>query len=115
MSYTSINQCAHDQEFLARIQACAAQEGHDNPEYATDVLLRWPVASYPEIAEAYEYAVGSHNPNPGKDPGVISDAQILAVVQPILKPPPPRCHEPVVQPDAVTGLPGVDGRPVPSR
>jgi hypothetical protein len=86
MSYTTINQCANDPEMQARITACAASEGHDNPEYAMSVLLRWPVASYAEVAEAYAYAVDQDNPSPGGDPGVVSDAMILAVCQPILSP-----------------------------
>ena len=89
MSYTSIHQCATDPELQARITACAAQEGHENPEYAMSVLLRWPVASYPETEAAYKYALDQLNPHPGSDPGVINDAMILAVVQPILNPPPP--------------------------
>lgn len=89
MSYTSIHRCANDEAFQARLMAAAAQEGSDNPEYAMSVLLRWPVSSATDIAEAYEYAINSSNPNPGGDPTVITDAQILAKVQPILNPPPP--------------------------
>lgn len=97
MSYTTINMCANDQAMLDRITACAAQEGADQPEYEMSVNLRWPVATYTEIAEAYEYAVNEENPNPGGDPGVVTDAMILAVVQPILHPPPP--PEPEVDPE----------------
>ena len=99
MSYTSIHQCANDEAFQARLMAAAAQEGHENPEYAMSVLLRWPAASYPEIEQSYSYAVDQGNENPGGDPGVITDAMILAVVQPILNPPPP---EP---PDVIGGGP----------
>jgi len=89
MSYTTIHQCANDEEFQARLMAAAAQEGHENPEYAMSVLLRWPVSAATDVAEAYEYAVNSSNPSPGGDPTVITDAQILAKVQPILNPEPP--------------------------
>jgi hypothetical protein len=88
MSYTTVYQCANDDEFLARLMAAAAQEGHDNPEYAASALLRWPVSSASDIASAYEFAVNSSNPSPGGDPTVITDAMILAKVQPILNPPP---------------------------
>lgn len=88
MSYTTIHQCANDEAFIARLQAAAAQEGHDNPEYASSVLLRWPVSSQTDIEAAYEFAVNSDNPNPGGDPTVITDAQILSAVQPILTQPP---------------------------
>jgi hypothetical protein len=89
MSYTTIHQCANDEAFQARLMAAAAQEGHDNPEYAMSVLLRWPVSSSTDIADAYEFAVNSGNENPGGDPTVITDQQILSAVQPILNPPPP--------------------------
>jgi hypothetical protein len=85
MSYTTIHQCAHDEAFIARLMAAAAQEGHPNPEYASSVLLRWPVSSATDIAGAYEFAVNSDNPNPGGDPTVITDQQILSAVQPILE------------------------------
>lgn len=89
MSYTTIHQCANDDEFLARLMAAAAQEGHDNPEYAASVLLRWPVSSKTDIEDAYEFALNSGNPSPGGDPAVITDQQILSAVQAILSPPPP--------------------------
>jgi hypothetical protein len=89
MSYTTIHQNANDEAFLARLQAAAAQEGQENPEYAAGVLLRWKVASATDVAEAYEFAVNSGNENPGGDPTVITDAMILAKVQAILDPRPP--------------------------
>lgn len=84
MSYTTIHQCANDEAFQARLMAAAAQEGAENPEYAMSVQLRWPVSSRTDIEEAYEFAVNSDNPNPGGDPTVITDGQILAAVQSIL-------------------------------
>lgn len=89
MSYNTIYQCANDEAFQARLMACAAQEGQENPEYAMSVLLRWPVSSLSDIEAAYEYAVISENPNPGGDDTVITDQQILSAVQLILNPPPP--------------------------
>jgi hypothetical protein len=88
MSYTTIFQCANDPAFQARLAAAAAQEGHDNPEYAASVLLRWPVSSQTDIEDAYEFAVNSDNPDPGGDPTVITDQQILSAVQAILTQPP---------------------------
>lgn len=88
MSYTTIHQCANDEAFLARLAAASAQEGHENPDYAASVLLRWPVSAKTDIAEAYEFAVNSDNPNPGGDPTVITDQQILSAVQSILNPQP---------------------------
>jgi len=95
MSYTTIHQCANDSAFTDRLIACAAQEGSDNPEFDMSVRLRWPAASYPEIEDVYAYAIDTGNENPGGDPGVISDAMILAVVQPILNPPPPDVPNPL--------------------
>jgi hypothetical protein len=88
MSYTTIHQCANDEAFQARLMAAAAQEGAANPEYEMSVNLRWPVSSATDIAEAYEFAVNSDNPNPGGDPTVITDGMILAKVQDILSGPP---------------------------
>lgn len=89
MSYNSIHQCANDEAFQARLMACAAQEGHENPEYAMSSILRWPVSSLTDIEAAYEYALNADNPNPGGDPTVITDQQILSAVQTILNPPQP--------------------------
>lgn len=89
MSYTSIHTCANDEAFQARLMAAAAQEGQENPEYAMSVLLRWPVSAKSDIEAAYEFAVTSGNPNPGGDPSVITDLQILAAVQSVLNPPQP--------------------------
>jgi hypothetical protein len=88
MSYSTIHQCANDEAFLARLQAAAAQEGEDNPEFVTSTLLRWPVSSATDVAAAYESAVIAGNENPGGDPAVITDAMILAKVQATLPPAP---------------------------
>lgn len=84
MSYTTISQCANDLAFLARLTACAAQEGHPNPELATSQLLRWPVSSASDIEAAYEYAINTGVENPGGNSLVITDQQILSVAQPLL-------------------------------
>jgi len=59
MSYTTIHQNANDEQFQQRLMAAAAQEGHENPEYAMSVLLRWPVASATDIAEAPAFTPSS--------------------------------------------------------
>lgn len=108
MSYTTIHQCANDENFNNRLQAAAAQEGHESPEYAAGVLLRWPVSSRSDIEEAYEYALNSSNPNPGGDPTVITDQQILSAVQEILNnpmpvTPPPTAGNPLPESSAESG------------
>lgn len=75
--------------------ACAAQEGSPHPEYTMSNDLRWPVSSQTDIEAAYEYALNADNPDPGGDPTVITDQQILSAVQHILNPPPPEPEAPV--------------------
>lgn len=94
MSYTLITQAARDKALTDRTLAAAQQEARDNATYADTELGRqivggntlvvgatfnWPVAI--AGAAAYESAVIAGNPNPGGDPAVIPDAQILSVVQ----------------------------------
>lgn len=74
--------------------ACAAQEGAENPEYIMSTQLRWPVSSQTDIEAAYEYALNADNPDPGGDPTVITDQQILSACQAILKPPLPEIDPP---------------------
>lgn len=84
MSYTTINQCANDPEFLNRLTACAAQEGHPYPEVAATNILRWPLSTHADIEDAYAYALNVGNEHPGGDPTVITDQQILSAAQPLL-------------------------------
>lgn len=93
MSYTSINTCAQDQAFGARVRAATVQEAWNNPgadgEYADAVRLStynadrmiWPTAIANDVAAAYDSALAAGNPNPGGDPAVITDGMILANVQ----------------------------------
>lgn len=93
MSYTSIHRCANDPAFKERINACMLQQAWNNAEvhdgdfaiavrqaplYGVD-QLSWPTAI--DYEEAFEFAVNSDNPNPGGDPAVITDDNILASVQ----------------------------------
>ena len=45
---------------------------------------RYAVASAPGFSDAYATAIINDIPNPGRDPSVISDNQILARVQELL-------------------------------
>ena len=93
MSYTTITQASMDPALRARIQACVNKEAKnnatlavtefglyclDNPWIGWQALI-WPVCIDGE--DAYAYAVDSGNPNPGGDPGAITDAQIMSAVQ----------------------------------
>ena len=82
MSYSIQAQLSSDAEFIARVSSCAAEEvpkTHQPTQWARDHI--WWVAAAPGFSEAYEYAINADNPNPGKDPAVITDAQILGAVQ----------------------------------
>lgn len=84
MSYKSISLSAADPVLMQRITACAAQEGqHENPSFWVGQHI-WEIVSSTEIEAAYEYAVDQGNPDPGGDEGVITDAVILAHVQPLI-------------------------------
>lgn len=80
MAYWDLNMLASDADFLARTVACAASEGLPDPDYWA-VAHRWEVCAAPGFADAYASALAGNVPNPGRDPAVISDAQLLAQVQ----------------------------------
>lgn len=85
MSYATVAQCANDQPFLNRLQACVADEQTANELVpGTQTLLepfRWIVASASDVEAAYASALAAGNPNPGGDEAVITDAMILSHVQ----------------------------------
>lgn len=94
MSYTTITQSTRDTALQDRVIAGAMKEayagadefsdsvfGHQlqrNPTLALNYFM-WPVAI--DYEEQYSYAIDSNNENPGGDVGVITDANIQAVVQ----------------------------------
>ena len=85
MSYSSINRCANDPSFLARLDACVAQEQGVRNEvpapYKYREAFRWIVSSASDVEAAYESALAANNPDPGGDESVITDGMILAPVQ----------------------------------
>ena len=93
MSYSAQAKLSVDEDFLARVTACAAVEIpviYDAASWTKTYI--WRVAASPGFADSYEYALNTSVPNPGDDPAVISDGQILATVQALyaeLNPPPP--------------------------
>lgn len=88
MSYRSIVEMASSQSLIARIAACAAQEGVEtNPlTWAQDNI--WKVAASPGWADQWSYAVDTAtvnvNPDTGARNDVITDGNILSVVQPMI-------------------------------
>lgn len=86
MSYSSQSQLANDTMFRDRVSACAAVEvphSHQPVQWMLDHI--WWISAAPGFADAYEYALNSDVPNPGNDPAVITDAQILGAVQVIVQ------------------------------
>ena len=81
--YLTVSVIAKDPAMHARVTACAAEQQVDNPETWTSEL-RWKWAAQPDWDEAWESAVASGNSDPGADPAVITDGQILSAVQAIL-------------------------------
>lgn len=87
MSYWSISQMHGSPTLRQRITACCAQEGAADPEQTANDIM-WTVCASPGWGEAWDYAVaqaiqaGPQNAtDPGMDPAVITDAQILSAVQ----------------------------------
>lgn len=85
MSYESQAALSQDQDFIDRVASCAATQ--TLPAGWTPVAWAqtnaWEVASAPGFADAYESALVAlaNASDPGKNPAVISDAQILGAVQ----------------------------------
>jgi hypothetical protein len=93
VSYTSLSQQMMDAALANRCNAAAQKEAWNNPELgASDFgravrqqqvspnsVFMWPLCCATEAA--YEYAQNAGNENPGGDPAVITDADILSSVQ----------------------------------
>jgi hypothetical protein len=77
MSYWDIASMAADLDMQARIYACVAQET-DSQGGIVEFLV---ICGAPGWADAWASAIASDNPQPGKDPGVITDGMILSAVQ----------------------------------
>ena len=94
MSYSSIAASTIDQAFVDRVSAATIAEAWNNPAvadsgFAADVkaaytnarTMVYPVAVASDVEAAYESALAAGNPDPGGDPAVVTDAQILSNVQ----------------------------------
>jgi hypothetical protein len=96
-AYLAISEIANDQYMTERLNAAATQQWHldaidlgsygNNPYNVTQWVAdnRYLWASSPTWGEKWEYALAAHpdepDYEPGKDPAVITDADILATVQ----------------------------------
>jgi len=82
--YLTISTIAADPAMLGRVTACAGQQGSELPPevWAWENRYRWAAA--PGWGQQWDSAVASGVEDPGADPAVITDGDILAVVQPML-------------------------------
>ena len=85
MAYYDISLLTQDAQFQQRVAACYATEEPDGDDPGSWAALHaWDMAAQPGFGDAYASALAAEVPNPGADPSVISDAQILSAVQPML-------------------------------
>jgi hypothetical protein len=80
MAYWDIAQMSADPDLTARCAAAAAQESIPDPrDWAAEHML--DLAASPGWSEAWASAVAGENPNPGRDPAVVTDGMILSATQ----------------------------------
>jgi hypothetical protein len=88
VAYYDIALLAADQDYAQRAMAAYAVEtlsdpaAEDPPQWWS--AHAWDMAAMPGFGEAYASAIASGVPRPGKDPGVITDPQLLSAVQAVL-------------------------------
>lgn len=93
MTYATINEIAESPSLLNRVRACVAEQAAANNVsianpmgWVMDRMLT--IAASPEWDDQWEYARNTYtpqfNPDTGARPDVISDANILAAVQPLV-------------------------------
>lgn len=80
MAYYDGYLLATDQDFLSRC-GMAAEAEPPPLNFDWGVEHRYALASSPGFSDAYASALVAGVPDPGRDPSVISDAQILSAVQ----------------------------------
>lgn len=85
MSYFDQSLLARDADFIDRLSSAFAVEmDPTNGALPPDQVARnssWWISAAPGFADQYASALAGGVPNPGRDPGVITDPQILAAVQ----------------------------------
>lgn len=85
MGYTEVGLLSRDMDFLLRVAACYATETRSANAETWANMHMWEVASAPGFGDKYAYAIANNNDAPGKDTSVITDGDILAVVQPMIQ------------------------------
>lgn len=89
MTYQDVSEAARDTDLRFRVAGCIATldltgvdiYGPSRHPLAIAENYMWQIAGDQAVYEAYAYAVLNEVPNPGSDPGVVTDAMILAAVQ----------------------------------
>ena len=87
MSYYDVSLLASDQDFAMRSMACYATETLQSPDADPNSWWSehsWHMAAVPGFGDAYASALANEVENPGRDPGVITDPQILSAVQALI-------------------------------
>lgn len=81
MTYAGIASITQSSSLFNRLTACAAEQNKDEP-YSTWVRARiWKIAASPGWAAKWESALAADIEDPGADESVITDGDILAVIQ----------------------------------
>jgi hypothetical protein len=85
MSYLTISRMTESTSLRQRLNAAAAQEGKGAPDGPETWVAShiWQIVSAPGWAGAWGSAVAGGVADPGVNEAVITDAMILAVVQPM--------------------------------
>jgi hypothetical protein len=83
MSYNTQAALAVDSDLRNRVAACAATQGVPSPVQWADAHL-WALSGSPGWDAAYAYAVAAGKPRPGYEESAVTDAMILAAVQPMV-------------------------------
>jgi hypothetical protein len=85
MAYHDVALLANDQGFISRIGAAYITDNLADPAHTNPVdwanAHSWDMAAQPGFGDAYASAIAGGVPDPGTDPSVISDAQILSALQ----------------------------------
>lgn len=89
-AYLTISEIAASGSMASRVSACAASEGMTSGVEMWTTSHRWEWAATPSWAEKWDYAVETHpdeeDYDPGADDTVITDADILSAIQPMVNP-----------------------------
>lgn len=83
MTYANIANMAESPSLIRRLIACAAEQKKGDPYNEWVYSHVWDIAASPGWSEKWASALAADIPDPGADEGVITDADILAVIQPM--------------------------------